>query len=95
MGNLHLNTDCVVVFDDRTLAHLQAVIGGKLRRAESFFFSYSDEGRPVAHWINPILPLRFTYDELPPKLNRAWVELLTDHANSVKGLEVVPEPREK
>ena len=42
-----------VEFDDRVLAHLQAVIGVKIRRNERFFFSWFDtqavgDGRSAA-----------------------------------------------
>ncbi|MEF2975639.1 hypothetical protein V3W46_00275 [Subtercola sp. YIM 133946] len=32
-----------IEFDDRVLTHLQIVIGAKLRRRESFFFSWKDD----------------------------------------------------
>ena len=36
MGKLTYDSTLTVDFDDRVLAHLQLVIGAKLRRAESF-----------------------------------------------------------
>ncbi len=46
MGTLiYGHGDLTVDFDDRTLAHLQVVIGTKLRRRESFLLSWSDDGQ--------------------------------------------------
>ena len=39
---LYSDSDIVIEFDDRALTHLQLVIGAKLRRHESFFFSWGD-----------------------------------------------------
>jgi len=43
MGKLTYDSTLTVDFDDRVLAHLQLVIGAKLRRAESFYFSWRDD----------------------------------------------------
>ena len=39
MGTLTYDSKLAVSFDDRILAHLQVVIGNKLRRGEPFFFT--------------------------------------------------------
>lgn len=39
MGKLYYDSTLNTDIDDRTLAHLQVVIGAKLRRGESFYFS--------------------------------------------------------
>lgn len=97
MGKLTYDSTVVVDFDDRLLAHLQMVIATKLRRGESFAFSWRDDvavgdGRTTI-WLHPALPLVFKYfGGKQPAINRAWVEALLQTANSSAGLHVVPEP---
>ncbi|HET6825291.1 MAG TPA: ATP-dependent DNA ligase [Amnibacterium sp.] len=97
MGKLTYDSTVVVDFDDRLLAHLQMVIATKLRRGESFAFSWRDDaavgdGRTTI-WLHPALPLVFKYfGGKPPAINRAWVEALLQTANSSAGLHIVPEP---
>ena len=85
-----------VSFDDRVLAHLQLVIGLKLRRDESFFFSWRDEqsvgdGRSVI-WLDPSIPLVFRYaGGRMPKISREWLEALTISSNSAQGLQLTEE----
>lgn len=89
-----------VVVPDRTLAHLQAVMIGKLRRGEGFGFSWSKSaeqgsGRSTI-WVHPAVELQFDYDEpARPTLNRAWLEELTQHANTALGLSMVEEPADE
>lgn len=86
-----------VVFDDRSMAHLQLVIGAKLRRGESFFFSWKDDpsvgdGRSSI-WLSFAIPLYFRYSgSKPVTINRDWLEILTLSANSTTGLQFTPEP---
>jgi hypothetical protein len=88
-----------VDFEDRTLAHLQAVIGAKIRRGESFHFTWKDDtsigdGRTTV-WIHPRVSLVYKYyGSRQPALNRAWVDQLMFNANSITGLYVTPEPAE-
>lgn len=88
-----------VDFEDRALAHLQVVIANKLRRGESFLFTWKDDasigdGRSAV-WLNPTLPLAFKYyGSRAPAINRAWVEVLARTANSTSGLYLVAEPAE-
>lgn len=96
MGKLLYGQAIEVVFDDRVLAHLQLVIGLKLRRDESFFFSWRDEqaigdGRSVI-WLDPAIPLVFRYNGgRMPKINREWLEALTLSSNSSQGLQLTEE----
>lgn len=51
--------------EDRTLAHLQLVIGAKLRRSESFFFTWKEDasiggGRQTV-WVHHTADLEFKY----------------------------------
>ena len=80
-------------FDDRTLSHLQVVILNKLRRKESFVFSWEETRGFVSVWLDPGVALQFVYlGNREPPLNRAWLELLAESANSTVGLLSLPEP---
>ena len=84
-------------FEDRLLAHLQVVIGSKLRRGESFHFTWRDDasigdGRTTI-WLHPRSVLVYKYyGSRRVPLNPAWLGALTYTANSPQGLYVVPEP---
>jgi hypothetical protein len=88
-----------IEFEDRTLAHLQVVIGSKLRQRQSFFFSWLESvdggsGRGSI-WIDPSIPLSFAYSSAQRfKINREWLEALMISANSVSGLQLTPEPQD-
>jgi len=44
-------------------------------------------------WIDATIPLMFAFEnENPIKLNPAWVDALMMSANSMHGLQIVPEP---
>ncbi|PYY35626.1 ATP-dependent DNA ligase [Curtobacterium sp. MCPF17_046] len=97
MGKLVYDSTFTAEFDDRLLTHLQIVIGMKLRRGESFMFSWKDDvelgdGR-TAIWLDRSMPLVFRYSGgRVPAVNRAWVEALGLTAGSSAGLRIVPEP---
>lgn len=99
MGKFTYATGTRVDFEDRVLAHLQVVISNKLRRGESFVFTWRDDssigdGR-TSVWLSPGLAMSFKYyGSRPPALNRAWVEALAITANGPAGLYLVPEPAE-
>lgn len=99
MGRLTYGNNVQVEFEDRVLAHLQIVIGAKVRRGESFHLSWRDDpsvgdGRTII-WINPTVMLTYKfYGSRMPQINRAWIDALTSVANSPNGLHVVPEPSE-
>ena len=99
MGKFIYDGNVKVDFDDRTLAHLQVVIGTKLRRNEAFHFTWKDDasigdGR-TSVWVHPRCSLVYKfYGGRRPQLNMAWVEALAYTANSPSGLYVVPEPKE-
>lgn len=80
-------------FDERMLAHLQVVMLNKLRRCESFSFSWEEPRGFVSIWVHPSVALQFVYSgNRAPSLNRAWLELLAEAANSTSGLHPLPEP---
>ena len=97
MGTLTYDSNFTADFDDRVLAHLQVVIGAKLRRGESFYFSWKDDARVgngrTTIWMHPTVPLVYKYfGSKMPMLNRLWIEALTLSANTAGGLQLVPEP---
>jgi hypothetical protein len=97
VGRFSYDNTVTVDFDDRTLAHLQAVIGAKLRRGESFMLSWIDDAAMgsghTSVWLNPASTLAFKYfGGRMPALNRGWVEKLMMSANFTEGLHVLPEP---
>ncbi|WIB78788.1 ATP-dependent DNA ligase [Curtobacterium sp. MCPF17_002] len=99
MGKLIYDSTFTAEFDDRLLTHLQIVIATKLRRGESFMFSWKDDqdvgdGR-TSIWIDRSLPMVFRYSGgRVPAINRAWVEALNLTTVSSAGLRIVPEPPE-
>ncbi len=96
MGTLFYGGDARFELSDRLLAHLQAVIGMKLRRNESFFLSWvipPEEGNGRnAIWVDNGVPIRFRYEgSRPPRINRDWAETLALSANTNFGLVVSEE----
>ncbi|MBU1587588.1 MAG: ATP-dependent DNA ligase [Actinobacteria bacterium] len=98
MGTLIYGSGALKVeFDDRVLAHLQTVVGIKVRRNERFFLSWFDtqavgDGRSAV-WIAPEVPLAFQFTTVSPhKLNRPWVESMIVAAGSSAGLVLTQEP---
>lgn len=97
MGKLAYDNSLTVDFDDRLLAHLQIVIGLKLRRGESFYFSWRDDQRVgdgrTSIWLSPDIPLVYKYyGSRQPSINRNWLHRLEVAANTTMGLHVLPEP---
>ena len=99
MGRLTYDSTNVIDFEDRLLAHLQIVIGQKIRVNESFYFSWKNDPKAgdgrCTIWINPSLPLHFKYTtgKMPP-INVKWLRILADSANTPSGLVILPEPAE-
>ena len=79
MGKFIYDGSVKVDFDDRTLAHLQLVIGTKLRRGEPFHFTWKDDtsigdGRTTV-WVHPRCTLVYKYyGSRKPTINMAWIE---------------------
>ncbi|MFF2371815.1 ATP-dependent DNA ligase [Agromyces sp. NPDC058110] len=93
MGTLVYNGTGSIPIDDRLLAHLQVVIIDKLRRQESFPFSWEVAGRESTVWFGPSIALEFVYaGNRSPLLNRAWLNQLAAAASSNAGLSALPEP---
>lgn len=97
MGKFIYDSTLKADFEDRLLAHLQAVIVTKVRRGESFLFIWKDDistgGGRTAVYIQPNVSLVFKFHGgRTPQLNPAWLQALTFNANSPRGLYVIPEP---
>jgi len=93
VGMLVYNGRMTLTIDDRVLAHLQVVVINKLRRRESFTFTWEDGTQEAVCWIGPSIPLEFVYSgNRRPLLNREWLELMAMSANANSGLVVMPEP---
>lgn len=87
----------VIEIDDRLLAHLRLVMSSKLRRDESFMFTWeypvSSGSGHTTMWIHPSVPLQFLFaGNREPQINRTWLSQLMMSSNSIGGLRVVPEP---
>ncbi len=100
MGSLlYGNPGTEIAFDDRALAHLQIVITAKLRRRESFVFSWSNTLREGsgrgAVWLDPSSTLYFHYaGSRQPSINRTWLDILGKSSNTAAGLFLTDEPDE-
>lgn len=85
-----------VEFDDRLLAHLQVAIVRKFRRSEPLVMSWLDplsvgDGRSSV-WLTPTAPAYFKfYGSRVPRINDAWLQVLSGSANSSTGLIIVDE----
>lgn len=97
MGKFTYDSNIKAEFEDRLLAHLQAVIMAKVRRSESFTFTWKDDmslgGGRTTVLVHPHASMVFKYHgSRTPQLNPSWLHALTYVANSSRGLYVVPEP---
>jgi len=98
LGNFIYGTPSITVeFDDRVLAHLKVVIVSKLRRGESFTFSWENSAASGSGhssvWLHPAIPMQFEFfGSKEPSLNRAWLEELVQLSNTPAGLRIIPEP---
>jgi hypothetical protein len=100
MGKFVYANDTSANFEDRLLLHLQLVIGMKLRRGESFTFSWkpdtSTAGGRVTVWLYPQASIVFRYSgSRRSRVNSRWLEALMFTANQPTGLHIVPEPTEE
>ncbi|WP_336659703.1 DUF7882 family protein [Leucobacter sp. USHLN153] len=83
-------------FEDRTLAHIKAVIGMKLAKREGFFLSWSlgvnqGSGRHEV-WISEHSPIAFRFSGgKSPQLNPEWIKALLAISHTPRGLAVLSE----
>ncbi|WP_200931999.1 ATP-dependent DNA ligase [Frigoribacterium sp. Leaf164] len=98
MGTLRYDHGTVdIEMDDRTLAHVRLVVMAKLRRHESFPFTWEDStgagGGWNSIWIHPGASFHFAFlGGRSPRVNTLWVEQLMASANSAAGLVLTREP---
>ena len=105
MGLLIYGVGPAIEVEDRALAHLQSVIITKLRRDESFSFTWGnddpdvdgDQSRPTSPhgcvWISKSSALYFRYEQTPTRrLNALWLQEMAALAASNAGLRAIPEP---
>ncbi|ANJ28334.1 hypothetical protein [Agromyces aureus] len=97
MGILTYRNIRAIEIEDRSLAHLRNVIHSKIRRGESFAFSWEvsvDRGSGRnSIWLGPDIPVVFEFfDSREIPLNPRWLRELNRSANSPTGLVLVPEP---
>lgn len=97
MGKFIYENSAKIDIEDRALAHLQIVMMAKLRRAESFAFTWREDlsigGGRTAVWVHPGNSLVFKYyGHRYPSINRRWVDALALTANAPSGLYLLHEP---
>ena len=76
---------------DRLLAHIKLVVATKLRRSESFMFSWRHPDAASARstiWLQPAIPLRFVFHSDAEIIDATVLRRLAEAANSSKGLVV-------
>lgn len=79
--------------DDRTLAHVEVVTLAKLRRNEAFALTVdADKGGRTTIWVGTNATLQFRFEQGRQEINRAWLDLLIDSANTPGGLRIEDEP---
>ena len=96
MGTLTYAGSTAYEMDDRTLAHLEAVIVTKLRRREYLTLGWTiepHEGSGRAHLsLHEGVPLQFEYRHAErQRLNRIWLEAIMEQANSAQGVMLMTE----
>ncbi|MCU1578317.1 MAG: hypothetical protein JWP19_521 [Rhodoglobus sp.] len=97
MGTLYYGDGRYAIpIEDRALSHLKVVIVNKLRRGESFTFSWVKDqaqgGGRGTIWLDPAIPLAFDFSgSRAPQLNRNWLEALALEAGSTRGLVLTDE----
>ncbi|MGW9019858.1 DUF7882 family protein [Leucobacter chromiiresistens] len=83
-------------FEDRLLAHLQFVIGQKLKKQECFFLSWhkphdQGDGR-MSVWLSPYVTVAFHFSgSRDPELSKVWVHALNALAHTPRGLIAISE----
>lgn len=75
MGKFFYRDQVRADFEDRLLAHLQVVIGNKLRRGEPFYFTWKDDvsagGGHTSVWLHPGPPSPWSFTAQPAG-QRRW-----------------------
>ncbi|MGP3535671.1 DUF7882 family protein [Microbacterium sp. RD1] len=91
MGHLYYGGSVEpIVIPDRLLAHIKVVLATKLRRNESFTFSWRDQavGRSTI-WVQPSIELRFVFGSADPEvLDPELLQQLAHEAAGTAGITV-------
>jgi hypothetical protein len=90
MGQFIYNSMIHVTVDDTALAHLEAVVGAKLRVNEPFYFSWnwhlSTSDSRTTVWLHPSISVQYRYLAIRrPALDRIGVAQMLLQANSATG----------
>jgi len=80
-----------VIIDDFMLAHVQIVVGMKLRMQQSFFVAWKDGlsvgGGRSSLWITASAPLVFSYERAAGiRIDPAHIRRMMEEADSAQGL---------
>ena len=94
MGTFIYNGSIEAEFDDRALVHIEKVVLAKLRRHEAFAFTWDDaDGGRCTVWLERAMSIAFRYGAAVDDINRQWLDVLMETANSGGGLVMVDEPQ--
>nr|WP_315267198.1 hypothetical protein [Microbacterium lemovicicum] len=82
-----------VAMPDDILAHVKAIASVKLRRNECFMLSWryagAEEQGMTSVWLQPSIPLQFSFDSsAPTRLDPAVLHRLSEAAFSTNGLVI-------
>jgi hypothetical protein len=89
MGSLnYAGASALILMEDRTLAHVRAVVVTKLRRGESFALTLPErDGATETLWMHASIPLRFHLDSEVP-LDHELLTVMMNEASSTRGLDL-------
>ncbi|MGZ0712418.1 DUF7882 family protein (plasmid) [Coraliomargarita sp. W4R53] len=94
MGALFYGNDVdPISIPDHVLSHIKVLFASKLRRSESFSFTWKHapdqpSGRSTI-WVHPAIPLRFVFEaEEAGRLDTDLLQALAKRANSSTGLAI-------
>lgn len=93
MATLFYGSDVAPIsLPDRLMGYIKVIASTKLRRGESFTFTWTgtagEPGRSTI-WLQPAIPLRFVFDSPEPEqLVGDYLRALADQANAASGLVI-------
>ncbi|MEV8267821.1 hypothetical protein [Microbacterium sp. NPDC076911] len=94
MGALFYGNDIEpITIPDHALSHLKVLFASKLRRGESFSFTWKHTADQVRGrstiWIHPAIPMRFVFEEeAAAPLDQELLQDFARRANSSTGLAI-------
>lgn len=93
MATLYYGSDLnPITLPDRLLGYIKVIASTKLRRGESFTFTWvgaeGESGRSTI-WLQPSIPLRFVFTTAEPEqLVGEYLRALADQSNAASGLMI-------